>query len=137
MWARSRRLRDRLQSATTSHSLQTPIAQVMSTNPFRQRVIFVDVDDTLVRSVGTKRIPMPAVIAHIRRLYADGAALYLWSSGGGEYAHSSAVELGIDDLFIGFLPKPDVYVDDQAVEDWRFCQHVLPSNAGNLTPLKT
>ena len=109
----------------------------MSTNPSRQRVVFVDVDDTLVRSVGTKRIPMPVVVAHVRKLHADGAALYLWSSGGGEYARSSAVELGIDDLFIGFLPKPDVYVDDQAVEDWRFCQHVLPSNAGNLTPLKT
>lgn len=30
------------------------------------RVVFVDVDDTLVRSVGTKRIPMTAVIARVR-----------------------------------------------------------------------
>jgi hypothetical protein len=45
------------------------------------KVIFVDIDDTLVRSVGTKRIPMPAEIANVRRLHTDGATLYLWSSG--------------------------------------------------------
>jgi len=28
--------------------------------------VFVDVDDTLVRSVGTKRIPMRGVVASIR-----------------------------------------------------------------------
>ena len=28
-------------------------------------VIYVDVDDTFVRSYGTKRMPMPAVIRHI------------------------------------------------------------------------
>ena len=96
----------------------------------RQRVIFVDVDDTLVRSVGTKRIPMPNVIAHVRQLHASGAALYLWSSGGAEYARASAVELGIEHCFLAFLPKPDAYVDDQAVQEWRYCEHVLPGNAG-------
>ncbi|TYT26475.1 hydrolase [Luteimonas viscosa] len=96
----------------------------------RQRVIFVDVDDTLVRSVGTKRIPMPNVIADVRSLYESGAALYLWSSGGGEYARLSAVELGIEDCFQAFLPKPDAYVDDQEVSEWRYCKHVLPGNAG-------
>ena len=96
----------------------------------RQRVIFVDVDDTLVRSVGTKRIPMPNVIAHVRQLHESGAALYLWSSGGGEYARASAEELGIEKCFQAFLPKPDAYVDDQAVHEWRYCEHVLPGNAG-------
>jgi hypothetical protein len=46
------------------------------------RVIFIDVDDTLVRSVGAKRIPIPAVIARIRQLKQEGDILYLWSSGG-------------------------------------------------------
>ncbi len=101
-------------------------------NQFRQRVVFVDVDDTLVRSVGKKRIAMPSVIADIKRLHAGGAALYLWSSGGGDYARASAVELGIEHLFISFLPKPDAYIDDQAVQDWRFCVHVLPTNAGEV-----
>lgn len=96
----------------------------------KQRVIFVDVDDTLVRSVGTKRIRMPYVLDRIRALYEQGAALYLWSSGGAEYARASAAELGIEDCFVAFLPKPDVYLDDQPVHEWRYCQHVLPANAG-------
>lgn len=98
----------------------------------RRRVIFVDVDDTLVRSVGNKRIPMPSVVAGIKMLFDEGAALYLWSSGGSDYARASAIELKIEHLFIAFLPKPDVYVDDQAVHDWRFCTHVLPTNASSL-----
>ena len=73
----------------------------------KQRVIFVDVDDTLVRSFGSKRIPMPSVIARVRVLYEQGSMLYLWSSGGAEYAHSSAAELGIQDCFVGFLPNSE------------------------------
>jgi predicted HAD superfamily phosphohydrolase YqeG len=96
------------------------------------RVVFVDVDDTLVRSVGTKRIPMTSVIARVRELHAAGVALYLWSSGGADYARSSAVELGIESCFIAFLPKPDAYLDDQAVHEWRYCLHVLPGNAEQL-----
>jgi hydroxymethylpyrimidine pyrophosphatase-like HAD family hydrolase len=98
----------------------------------RKRVVFVDVDDTLMRSVGAKRIPMTAVVEGIRRLHEQGVQLYLWSSGGAEYARSSAMELGIQDCFVTFLPKPDVYVDDQAVHEWRFCKHVLPANAGDV-----
>jgi predicted HAD superfamily phosphohydrolase YqeG len=97
----------------------------------RQRVVFIDVDDTLVRSVGTKRIAMPSVVARVRELHAQGAALYLWSLGGAEYARSSASELGVETCFVAFLPKPDVYVDDQPVSDWRFCKHVLPANAND------
>lgn len=89
-------------------------------------VVYVDVDDTLVRSLGTKRIPMPTVIAKVRRLHAEGAMLYLWSSGGAEYAKRSAEELGIADCFTDFLPKPTVIIDDQAVSEWRYCTHELP-----------
>jgi hypothetical protein len=35
-------------------------------------VIFVDVDDTFVRSFGTKRIPIPSVIKAIHELKARG-----------------------------------------------------------------
>lgn len=89
-------------------------------------IIFVDVDDTLVRSVGTKRIPMPAEVANVRRWHAEGFTLYLWSSGGADYAKRSAEELGIVDCFKAFLPKPHAYVDDQPVHEWRFCRHVYP-----------
>ena len=49
-------------------------------------VIFVDVDDTLVRNAGAKRIPMLAAIEHVKELAAAGAELYCWSSGGADYA---------------------------------------------------
>jgi hypothetical protein len=34
----------------------------------RRTVVYVDVDDTLVRTVGTKRIPMSEVVEHVRAL---------------------------------------------------------------------
>jgi phosphoserine phosphatase len=98
----------------------------------KPRVVFVDVDDTLVRSFGTKRIPIPVVVASVRELHAAGDQLYLWSSGGAEYARKSAVELGIEDCFAAFLPKPDLYVDDQPVHQWRLCRHVLPANVAAM-----
>jgi cation transport ATPase len=75
--------------------------------------MFVDVDDTLIRSVGSRRIPMPAVIDRVRALSSEGVVLYLWSSGGAEYAEACAAELGLKACFAGFLPKPDAYLDDQ------------------------
>ena len=74
---------------------------------------------------------MPAVVERVRELHREGVALYLWSSGGAEYARSSASELGIDECFVAFLPKPDAYLDDQSVDEWRYCRHVLPNNAGD------
>lgn len=53
-------------------------------------IIYVDVDDTFVRSAGSKRIPMPAMIAHIRSLHEQGAQLFCWSAGGADYARHSA-----------------------------------------------
>lgn len=82
-------------------------------------VVYVDVDDTLVRSAGTKRIPMPRTIERVRALHADGHEFYLRSTGGAEYARESAVELGIEGLFRGFLQKPKLYIDDQEFGEWR------------------
>jgi phosphoglycolate phosphatase-like HAD superfamily hydrolase len=91
-------------------------------------VVYVDVDDTMVRSVGTKRIPLPEVIEHVRQLKDAGATLYCWSTGGAEYARSTAREFRIEHCFEGFLPKPHVYIDDQELKDWRRCLWVNPSN---------
>lgn len=96
-------------------------------------VVYVDVDDTLVRTTGTKAIPVSGTADHIRALHADGAALYCWSSGGGEYARSVATKLGLADCFIGFLPKPHVMLDDQAVAEWRRLVQVHPSECGHWT----
>jgi hypothetical protein len=81
--------------------------------------------------VGKSRIPITPVITRIRELHKQGAELYLWSSAGAEYAQASAIEFRIDDCFVAFLPKPQVYIDDQAVHEWRYCRHVLPGNAQN------
>lgn len=89
--------------------------------------IFVDVDDTLVRTVGTKRIPMPTVIQQVRDLHAQGATLYCWSAGGGDYARQSAEELGIAGCFTAFLPKPNVLIDDQSPDKWPRSLLVHPS----------
>ena len=98
----------------------------------QSRTIFVDVDDTIVRTVGTKRIPIPGVIAWVRRLRNEGSTLYLWSSGGAEYCAATASELGIADCFAGFLAKPSVYVDDQPVAEWRYCRHVYPTQLDDV-----
>jgi hypothetical protein len=94
--------------------------------------IFVDVDDTIVRSFGTKRIPIPQVIEAIRQLHAKGETLYCWSRGGAEYAQASAIEFGIEHCFVGFLPKPDVSIDDQAFADWHHLREVHPSSVNRL-----
>ncbi len=95
-------------------------------------VILVDVDDTLVRSVGTKRIPIPSVIKVVRQLKAQGAVLYCWSSGGSNYAHASAKEFGLEDCFVGYLPKPEAIIDDQPFQAWRSLRHVYPLQAESL-----
>ena len=90
-------------------------------------IVYVDVDDTLVRSVGTKRIPMPGAISHVRQLKAEGAELYCWSSGGAAYARASAEELGLAECFSAFLPKPHILLDDQPIGEWRRLAQVHPN----------
>ena len=65
----------------------------------RGLVAYVDIDDTLVRSFGSKRIPMTQMVRHVRELSRDGVVLYAWSSGGGDYARDAARELGLEDCF--------------------------------------
>lgn len=90
-------------------------------------VVFVDVDDTLLRDVGGKQIPIPATIRYVRTLHDSGAELYCWSSGGAAYARASAEGLGIADCFVTFLPKPQLMIDDQAPSEWRTLRVVHPN----------
>jgi hypothetical protein len=93
----------------------------------RSLVVYVDIDDTLVRSTGAKRIPIPSAIQHVRALHDQGGALYCWSSGGAEYARQSAAEVGLEHCFIAFLPKPEVLLDDQPISKWRWLLNVHPA----------
>ncbi len=99
----------------------------------RELVVYVDVDDTLVRSVGTKRIPIPAVVEHVRTLHAAGVTLYCWSAGGADYARTSARELGLEATFHAFLPKPHVFLDDQPPAEWPRCRVAHPIGIGSVT----
>ena len=95
--------------------------------------IYVDIDDTIVRSVGAKRIPIPKVIQHVRDLKKQGAVLFCWSSGGAEYAKQSAQEFGIADCFEAFLPKPNVMIDDQKIVSWKRYVCIHPSSCSDKT----
>ena len=89
--------------------------------------VYVDVDDTFVRTSSSKRIPIPSAIHHVRELHQQGAILYCWSSGGADYARESAEEFGISACFVAFLPKPNVLLDDQTLAQWRRFIVVHPS----------
>ena len=96
-------------------------------------VVYVDVDDTLIRTAGSKRIPVSGAAEHVRSLFLTGATLYCWSSGGGDYAREVAEELKIADCFVGFLPKPNVIVDDQPLGEWRRLLQIHPGRLGGKT----
>lgn len=98
-------------------------------------VIFVDVDDTLTRSFGTKQIPIPNTILYVRDMFNAGNELYCWSRGGAEYSRDVAMKLGIADCFVAFLPKPDVVVDDRLAELLDHCEFVHPNNAVSKPPV--
>jgi hypothetical protein len=70
---------------------------------------------------------MTPVIERLRALQAEGAVLYAWSSGGADYARSTADELGLAGCFVAYLPKPDVFVDDVRVEAWRNTVQLHPN----------
>lgn len=98
------------------------------------KVIFVDVDDTLVRTFGSKRIPISSVVDHVRALHDAGFQLYCWSSGGADYARESAAELGLAHCFLAFLPKPHVMIDDQHPKDWTTTTWIHTNEAGSRSP---
>ena len=91
-----------------------------------KKIIFIDIDDTLVRTYGLKRIPIGKTIQAIFRFHKEGSEIYLWSNGGSDYCKKTAKELGIDKCITGFLPKPTLYIDDMPTSDWKFCQHIYP-----------
>src|SRR4051794_33763518 len=95
-------------------------------------VIFVDVDDTLIRSFGSKRIPITGVIQRVRELHAAGARLFCWSTAGDVYAREMATSVGLADVFEAFLPKPHLLIDDAAVSTWRL-RELHPNEVSGFT----
>jgi hypothetical protein len=106
----------------------------LPTENHRAKVIFVDVDDTLIRSFGTKQTPIPNAIRYVRAMFVAGNELYCWSRGGAQYSRDVAIKFGIEDCFAGFLPKPDVVVDDRLAHLFDYCEFVHPNNAVAPSP---
>lgn len=97
-------------------------------SPPRTLVVYVDVDDTLIRSFGSKQIPIVGAVERVRALCAEPEVVaYCWSSGGADYARAVAQRLGMDGLFAGFLPKPNLLVDDQPLAAWRDLHQLHPN----------
>ena len=89
-------------------------------------IVYVDVDDTLVRWAGSKCIPRTLVIDRIKERAANGDRLFLWSRAGDAAARSVAEHLGVEELFEAFLPKPELLIDDEPMTEWTFCAHEFP-----------
>lgn len=74
--------------------------------------VFVDIDGTMT----TARVkgwgpPRSGVIDKVRSLIGLGYRVFVWSGGGAEYAKAFCEMHGIGGV-AGFLPKPNVIVDD-------------------------
>jgi predicted HAD superfamily phosphohydrolase YqeG len=93
--------------------------------PSSPKAVYVDVDNTLIRTAATKQIPITRSVEYVKRLHAEGCTLYLWSRGGA--ARGVALSLGIADLFQAFLPKPDVVFDDRTEQFLEYCVFVHPN----------
>ncbi|HEX8439071.1 hypothetical protein [Archangium sp.] len=95
--------------------------------------IYLDADDTLVPSTADERISSDRMVTRVRELARKGAGMYLWSRHGAEHARRVAAELGLEGCFRGFLPKPEVLIDAQALEDWSISEiHPVASIAVRL-----
>ena len=92
----------------------------------KRLIVYVDVDDTLVRSARTKTVPIPSVVRQVKELFGAGVELYCWSTVGSEYARSIAQLLGIEGCFKSFLPKPNILIDDQVISEWKRFATVHP-----------
>jgi hypothetical protein len=93
----------------------------------RKSIIYIDVDDTLIRTFGTKQIPIPRSADYFRRMhmsYTDGVELEQTIL---ETLRQSSVS--ISDLSASFLPKPDIVLDDRLEILLEHCEFIHPNNA--------
>lgn len=101
-------------------------------NDIRERAYFIDVDGTLERKILGIEAPLRDAIEGVKLLKREGALIYLWSTGGPEHARKAAREAGIEKLIDGFLPKPNVYVDDKPVKAWKDCERWKPKKLAKM-----
>ena len=71
--------------------------------------VYVDVDLTLIDHQGGL---LPDAAEAMRKLYDAGCHLFLWSTGGADYCRKVARLNRLEELFEGFVSKPDIIIDD-------------------------
>jgi len=94
-------------------------------------IVFVDVDDTLVRSA-VRSASRSRCRGSRPGSEASGRNAVLLEHWGAEYARVSAREVGLEDCFVSFLPKPTIMIDDQPPAEWRLCRCVHPFNVASI-----
>lgn len=82
------------------------------------KVLFVDVDDTLVIWEGVGYRPHKRHIEYLYRFYERNQPIIVWSAGGYEWAARIVKELGIEDIVSLVMSKPAWYMDDKKVEEF-------------------
>lgn len=79
------------------------------------KVIYIDVDDTLIRTFGSRTLPIVHMIDLVKQLKDASAELYCWSAAGRDHAIDVAREYGIYDCFVAFMTKPELMIDDRTL----------------------
>lgn len=114
-----------------------------------ERMIFCDVDDTLVmhkeerpggwdnvaivpdRVTGKDLVLLvnTAMVKLVREEKHRGATIVVWSRGGYEWAADVVTALGLEDVVELVMSKPLVYFDDKPVQEWLTDRVYLPPTA--------
>jgi cation transport ATPase len=94
--------------------------------PMEKNVMYVDVDGTLERKFLGFEKSNKTMVDAIRRLHAEGMQIYIWSTGGAGHARDAATKCGVEELCAGFLPKPNICVDDKPPSRWKDFKRLKP-----------
>ncbi len=82
----------------------------MSSSLPKPKVIFVDVDDTLIFRNGSVNRELIKFLS-VKR--SEGFTLVLWSMAGEAHAREASAKAGMDHLFSNIISKPGYIVDDK------------------------
>ena len=76
------------------------------------KVVFCDVDDTLIIWEGRSYRPHKKHIDMLHKFHERGQPIVVWSAGGYEWAETIVKELGLSDIVEFIMCKPSWFIDD-------------------------
>ena len=92
-----------------------------------KKSVFVDVESSFREGVRGR------VLEYLRSLDLEAWELFGWSEHGSEAARVHSVEAGVEGLFSGFLPKPNVLLDEHGLGEWPDVRVQSPELLGEYT----